>query len=140
MDGPQDAAELPGFDDAPRAKVIPIQRKPKHYERRDAIMCSTLTQSEKDVLQVVLAHMGFDDRRPPRSCDACEDRLAVMASISVSTFRRTIGALEARGVLRVERRPMRTSLYAIVFARLAELYDHRLAPGYRWPRPTRRPT
>ncbi len=132
-------AELPGFDDVPAARPAKRAKSiPKHYVRRDAIMESTLTQSEKDVLAVVLKHMGFDDRREPRPCDAGEQRIAAMASICPRTLRTTLTKLEARGVLKVERRPMKTSLYTIVFPRLAALYDPRFAPGYKWPRPKRK--
>jgi hypothetical protein len=106
-------------------------RRPKYFAYRDAIMCSTLTQSEKDVLHAILKHMSFrPDARPP--CPG-ETRLGLLASVGERTVRRALKSLEAAGVLQVKRVPLRTSTYRIVYARLLELAHPGLTKEQRAP-------
>jgi hypothetical protein len=107
-------AELPGFDVPPKKH----RAKPKRFERRDLIMCSTLPQSEKGVLHVILAHY-------PKA-EPGEERIRLMASVCLRTARNAIRGLEARGVLLVSRRRDATSRYRINFDRLVALRDPRL--------------
>lgn len=108
-------AALPVFDCAPR-----LLRKPRHYDRRDAILCSTLNVYEKSVMQAILKHMGFT-RGQERAATVGVARLSLLASVSHDTVNRAIKKLEARGVLRVARHHRKASSYAIIFARLEAL-------------------
>lgn len=127
-------SELPLFD-GPSSK--PPRRKPKHYARRDAILDARLGVYEKAVLHAVLRHMGFDDDAGERAGRPSVWRIALMASVSEDTVNRAVKALEARGVLKVARLQRQPSRYRIVWARLAELADPRLAPGYKRSRAAR---
>lgn len=97
-------AKLNGSAPAPKPK------RRLYLQYRDAIMCSTLTQSEKDVLHVIVAHMSF--RKGARPPFPGQERIAIMASMGVRTVKRTIRGLQDRDILRVERRG-RSNRYAL---------------------------
>jgi hypothetical protein len=124
-DEPAVPADLPLFDEAPALPSRPPRLKPQHYRRRDLILDAALSCPEKAVLQAILRHMGFN-RDEVRAAHAGEARLALEASVGVSTLRRCLRRLEAIGALRCEHRPLQPVRCTINFAALERLRDPRI--------------
>jgi hypothetical protein len=104
-----------------------VRYRPRHYTRRDLILCAALTCREKAVLGAILMHQSFRRDGEARPCTASVGRLALLASVSPDSVHRALASLRDSGVLRVEslghRRP---NACTIVFARLEALRDPRL--------------